>query len=474
MARAKSQKRNIAARAAARATASSPAKRPATSQASMPVMGTASELRVLGVTRRTWPDEWEILKQYDIAAASIKTRMAAKILGAPAVRADLLPVLVKQVAQLTDIEIAFEAGQTKYNWGNFLPAVNASPYSAYFVTTQASASIIEKGIEWSAPSSANPAGWGNIVFNILDITCSSRFGGSVCVVLTPKEDCGIELLNGDKNIAVDLKHWLLRLYVRPNVALFNTPPPLQSALLTAALSCDIEVNDSEAYEVSSSGHLIANSPNVAEGDVQAMIRQAEENARGRLDKLARFVLGWVHQFNIPNFNRTVERVVRLHVSDDTCSFEINPKTPLIAVQLKIGYSLSSEGAFDDDQELTAQPWMIGRTPPLVVFNFRKSKYIGGAFDTGWMTMGFLTPTDLVSVREITVFPEWREDDPISDDTGGAVGSVFTVLFDAATVNQRVAAQQPGQIGEHLYAIADDPPRDWTHYFLEIQFELVWR
>jgi len=440
------------------------------------VPGQPNELQVLGMAMRQWAEERELRKQWDSETARVQSQSAANMIGAPAISATVRTYLVAHLAQLSDIEVAIEGGATKYSWGSFLSTVNSAPYSAYFGATQANDSIVEKGAGVAvATGTSNPAGWGNVVFNILDIGYSSRFGGSFCVTLTPKEDCGLELLNAAKKIALDLNRWVLRLYVQGNASLFNTPPnPYIPAALLPSLSCEIEVNESEAYEVSASGNLIANSTNVLDADVQAMIRQAEDNARARLDKLARFVLGWVHDANIPAFNRTVERVDRVHVSDGSCNFELSAKTPSVAVKLKVGYLFLAEGFGESERELTAEPWMQGRTPPLVVFSYEKSKYIGNAKGTGWLTMGYVAPSDLARVHEITVFPLWREDDPISDDTGGGIGQVFNVAFDSAAINQRIAAQQPGQIGQDMFAIANDPIEDWTSYSFEIRFELFWR
>lgn len=446
------------------------------SATAVPATGAPAAIQVLGTSTRQWAEAKELRKLWDANTSRRQYLAAANMANPPANLASIGVLVANVLTQLSEISISFEGMSTKYSWGSLLGTINSLPFSAYFGVSQTSDSITPQGSDPYAPTgSGNQDAWGFVVFNILDIGYSSRFGGSFCVTLTPSEDCGIELRSSAKKIAVNLNRWVLKLYIRASTSVFDQPPNAYSgtSIFQLLCSCEIDCRDSEAYEIGSNGALIADSPNVLEADIDDLVRQAEGAALARLEKLARFTLGWVHQVNIPSFNRVSQNVSRLHVSDGSCRFELTSTSPMIAVDLKIGYLFTSEGPFDDERELTAEPWITGRTPPFVRFSFERSKYIGNALGTGWMRMGYVAPADILEVHELTVFPLWTEDDPISDDEGGAVGSVFNVTFDANTINQRIATVQPGTIGPDIYTVTNDPLLDWTSYSIEIRFVLLW-
>lgn len=446
---------------------------PAAPTPSVFLPGSPAEMQVTSQSTRTWDDTKQLRKAWDVNTARAEFQYASNMIGAPASWAALMPSLMAITAELTDITVSFEGPGTQYSWGSMLGFVNASPCSHYMQGTQTNANIVPRGSSWVATGVAPGAStWGFVVMKVLDIGYSRRFGGSFCVVLEPSEDCAIELYDAAKSLAVDLHQWVLRLYVRPSASLFNATV-IQSGGVLPLLACEIDVIESEAYQMNASGSL-SSSTTATQADVDALLRQAEADAIPRLEKLARFVMGWVHQSNIPNFNRTSERVDRIHVSDGDCHFELSNKTATIDVQVKIGYLFLSEGLFDNERELTAEPYVQLRTPPIAVLNRRKEKYIGNAQGTGWLTMGYITPAELATVHEVVVFPGWTESDPGPDDEGGASAAVFNVNFDATAIEQRVVNVQPGVVGQEIFGLMNDAFLDWTSYSIQVRFLLTWR
>jgi len=435
--------------------------------------GSPGELQVMSQTTRTWDDTKSLRRAWDADTARAEFQYASNMIGAPASWAALMPSLMAVTAELTDITVSFEGPGTQYSWGSMLGFVNASPCSHYMQGTQTSAAIVPRGSSWITTGVAPGAStWGFVVMKVLDIGYSRRFGGSFCVVLEPSEDCAIELYDSAKSLAVDLHQWVLRLYVRPSAMLFNATV-IQSSGVLPLLACEIDVIESEAYQMNASGSL-SSSTTATQADVDALLRQAEADAIPRLEKLARFVMGWVHQTNIPNFNRTSERVDRIHVSDGDCHFDLSTKVATIETQVKIGYLFLSEGLFDNERELTAEPYVQLRTPALAPLNRRKEQYIGNAQGTGWIAMGYITPAELATIHEVVVFPGWTESDPGPDDHGGSTAAVFNVNFDATAIDQRVANVQPGVIGPEIYGLMNDPLLDWTSYSIQVRFLLTWR
>lgn len=434
---------------------------------------TASELQLVSQSNTTWEETKQSRSRWDTHMARAEYQYAAKTLGAPAVLGGVRDMLLQTAAELTDLRISFERQNTLYNWGNLLGLVNGSPFQLYLVSQETSPTIVESGSDPVVPTAYSVGGqqgvWGNVVLQLIDVGYSSRYGGSFCAVLVPSENCGIELLDRAQNLALDLHEWVLRLYVQPSLTVFNSAS-IPASVYVPLMHCELDIMRSEAYQLNG---LLPLPTSVTQGDIDALVAEGESQAAARLEKLARFLYGWVHHVNVPTFSRTLQRVDRIHVSDSLCHLELSDKAPVIQVELNIGYLFESEGLFDGERELTARPWLLLRTPPLVVLSSSKKRYIGNSRNTGWMTMGYLAPDDFKTVHEITLFPGWTESDPLFDDEGGGVGTVMSVNPDGALIDQRVNAQQPGKIGDELFALENDPVLDWTSYSIEVRFKLTW-
>lgn len=368
------------------------------------------------------------------------------------------------------IRIAFEDSQTKYEWGSWLGRINGFPYQEYFRRVQTSQPVVPMGVDPLFPTSLN-APWGNVVFNIVSLEFSSRFGGCVHVILAPEEDFGAELADKNKNIYVDLHRWLLHLYVRLQASIFNTPT-LTANNLPTQYYVEIEAFDTEIYTYAS--QRLVPHENATENDVNALIKAAETNALGRLYTLAQFVFGFIHERKLGAFNAVSDQALKIFLSDGLCAFETQSKTPYIAVKMRSNYigTASLEGFLESDPEVTAQPWIILHERPLVLFNNRREKYIGAAQATPMMMMGYMSLTDFARVNYIVAFTSWREEDPVVDDSGSSEGFEFDVRFDLAELQNRASNNQLGKVGETLWGLQNDSDEDWLSYVVEIEFELV--
>lgn len=372
----------------------------------------------------------------------------------------------------TGIRIAFENHQARYSWGPWLQRVNGQPYQLYLRQNQGAVDVETPGTDpYFPPGSPNKL-WGNIIFNIIALEFSSRFGGSFHITLAPEEDFGIELADRQKGLFLDLHRWLLHLYVRPTMDIFNIPAGA-SNLLNTAVNTEIEAFETEAYEVVN-GKLVPSSGTFAEQDIATLISAAATESVGKLLTLSKFILGFVHEQKLGDFNSVAEKVTRMLISDGLCSFETELKVPFVAVRMRSSYlgTGSLEGLFDGDPELTAEPWIILSEKPFVVLSAERKKYIGGASQTPFLTMGILPLDQIARVNEVTAFVSWTEDDPVSDDFGGSGGFVFDVGFDLAELQSRADNNDLGKVGETLSQLRNDQFHDWLTYGVEIEFDLV--
>lgn len=366
------------------------------------------------------------------------------------------------------IRIAFEGGSTKYDWGEKLANVNSTVFQLYFRQARTSADIKIKGID---PATAGNVVWGNVVLGIQDLRYSSRFGGSFHVRVTPIEDYGIELVDAAKNLYVNLEKWMIHLYIQPTVGLFNLPNSAYTSL-TARTVVELEVTESEAYE--RSGSIFVPHTTAQESDIKALIDRATADARARLLDLGLYTLGFVHNEHLPDFNPISEKVTEIYLSNNLCRFETEIKQPYVAVLMECYYfgTGALEGPFDNDAEVTAEPWIILRQAPWVVMSNSQEKYIGSASGTGFMTMGYLSLEDMARVNEVTAFAGWTESDPLIDDWGGALGFVFDVAFDLADLTSRADANQLGPVGPELFDVQQDIIEEVVTYGVRIKFALV--
>ena len=378
-------------------------------------------------------------------------------------------------ADISEIKIAFEGQQTLYDWGGFASCVGTSPYAHYFNGAQSSSTIVEKGSDPAYPAAYNVGGkagvWGFAAMRVTNIGYSHRFGGSFYAVLSPSEDCGIEARDLSKSIAVDLHQWLLHVYLRPSKLLFNQTATPQSGAVQALMHCELEVAEYEAYPISSQGHIVAGP--VAQADVDALLREAENESVLRLEKLARFLFGFVHDANIPGFDPQFEQVNQIHVSNGMCNFELTNKVPMVQVMLQATYRVPSDGPYSD-LELTATPSVtLLDAADETVFSRQVSKYLGNSADTGWMTVGFVDPTEFSRTVKGGILTSWKEADPLIDDEGWGWTS-FAVPVDGPALQQRIASRSPGQVGQDIFAIFADQHVDLTTYSTILRFNLVWR
>jgi len=372
---------------------------------------------------------------------------------------------------LDRIRVGFDGSQTVYEWGAWRQRVNQNPYQYYLRQQQPDTPVIVHGIDPAFASQATR--WGRVVLSLTALEYSSRFGGCFHLRLTPEEDYGIELVGdasgGVSRIYVDLKKWLVHVWVQPTKQLFNQPVTVGSLRVYT----ELEVTEYEVYEQPPGGGF-APHPSPAPDAVASLLSTAATDAHARLLLLARFALGYAHEHEISSFDSVSDSVEEIFLSDGICAFQTRTKTPHVQVRMKASYlgTGSLEGPFDDDAELTAEPWLILRDPQNVISSVSKTKYIGSGSSTGFLTFDYLSLDEAARVKEVTAFASWTEDDPVSDDSGSSNGFVFIMSFDRAQLEADANANNLGQIGSILYGLMEDSFEDWLSYAVEIEFILV--
>ena len=370
----------------------------------------------------------------------------------------------------TGILVGFEGSTTKYDWGEYLDKVNANPYQQYFRTQQISQDVIPEGID---PANIRYQRWGYVVMSVQCLKYTKRFGGSFQIRLLPTESYGIEISDSENNLFVDLHDWALNLYIQPMITLFNNPAIAYNTIVNKMFA-EIHVLNSEVYKRVGNNRFEPHD-SASETDVANLIANSANESIQRLRPLGLFALGFVHEKHMTSFEAVGQAVTDIYVSDNLCQFATRQKIPHVQVLMETMYlgTGNLEGPFDDDAEVTAEPWVIlRRASGLVVMSNERHKYIGSGASTGWMTMGYISLEEASVVKEVTAFASLTEHDPVEDDYESSFGFVFDVDFDLNDLQNRAAANNLGLIGQELYDIQEDSSVENLFYTVRIKFNLV--
>jgi hypothetical protein len=375
------------------------------------------------------------------------------------------------------IRIGLSRNQTTYEWGPWLQVVNGQPYRVY-LPQQADQVALASGTDPVFPTQGSGP-WGSVVLQITELEFSNRFGGSVHVTLAAEEDSGVELADPAKNVYVDLHRWLLHLYVRPTLALFNTGGANANLELPRNTWVELETFELESYKLVNQGLVPGG---VADQDLETLIGQAEADARAKLTMLARFVLGFLHETRLPGFNHAGQAVERIIISDGLCEFETRQKSPMVSVRARCHFVGADhlEGPLDDDAELTAEPRLTLYGANDLPFAWaQRRKYIGAGSSTPWLEILRVTPDEAEATTSVGVDVGWREDDPVNDDTGYVV-DWLPAQITRQELDDRWQAGQLGRVGPTLVGGGNNKDFDNLHgeegedlYIgVEVEFHLI--
>lgn len=362
---------------------------------------------------------------------------------------------------------------TLYDWGTWLSRVNTPVFQDYVKATQSNTSIVPVGADTYFPSLTPQSGqkWGNVVFGLQSIRGSSRYGGSLDVTLAPIEDYGFEVADLEANVYLNLTQWLFHIYIRPVGSLFNTVqtlgPPTNTLINSTAI--EIKAPGVEAYSVNVNNGIVTLNSAVTQKEVDSLLTAAAQQAIPRLDLLLRFILGFVHHQYLLNFNRVSQKIIASYVSDGAIAFVSAQRNAYVKIMVKCHFLFKHD--LVGDHELTAEPWIIGRKKPLVVFSFQRGKYLGAGDETSFITMGYVPLNEFSTINEVSVFANWREKDLLVDDESMPTALVFNVVFDATALQNRANNNNLGPIGDGLRGFSNDF-RMFRHVGVEVAFELV--
>jgi hypothetical protein len=341
-------------------------------------------------------------------------------------------------SELRDIAVWFVNGQIGHHWGAWLTRLNTPSYKRYLL------SVISQEVpvaDCSFAFGATSRHLGNLRLRPLAIRPSWHYGGSLEMILTLDEPFGIEFYDSAKGIGIDARDMLVRLYLCVTPDMINAP---NVSIMPTRVHVRLDLRVWEACVVQ--GGRIEYGPEVDAADLAALLSAAEVELRSGLEKMAAFMLGFIHEQKLSDFSPTSERIRAVQISDGILRFERQQLRPFVDVWMSVGVASIwgdvVEPAVGDPvgkAELTMQGLLsLGKNNNAALHQTRLDQYTGNAIESACVLLMSLTREQAAEIEWASVLARYVEDDyPFPDDTESATVN-FNVGLDLQKFDNAVA------------------------------------